>query len=77
MISSHIFSHQAAHVHPGIDSMHAHRLVLHVVCLLQSNLRTFLEDLLPADVHERCTNRAYVSLSAGFWWFMAYMALIV
>lgn len=29
--------------------------------MLQTNLRIFLEDLLPADVHERCSNKAYVS----------------
>ena len=75
MVSSCTFMRQAAHVHPGINSMHAHKLVLHIVCLLQSNLRIFLEDLLPADVHERCTNKAYVSLCAGFWWFVTYMAL--
>ncbi len=76
IVSSCIFTHEAVHVHLGIDSMHAHRLVLHIVCLLQSNLRIFLEDLLPADVHERCTNRAYVSLCAEFWRCMAYMAFI-
>ena len=33
------------------------------MCLnaMQSNLRVFLEELLPDDVHERCTNKAYVS----------------
>ena len=62
MVSSCLLAHKAVHVQLGIDSMHAHRLVLHIVCLLQSNLRIFLEDLLPADVHKRCTNRAYVSL---------------
>ena len=74
MVSSCMFTHQAAHVELGIDSMHVHRLVIHIVCLLQSNLRTFLEDLLPADVHERCTNRAYVSLCSELCWFVAYMA---
>lgn len=33
---------------------------------LKSNLRIFLEDLLPADVHERCTNRAYISVTRAF-----------
>lgn len=67
---------RTAHVHPGINNMQAHRLVFHIVCLLQSNLRIFLEDLLPADVHERCTNKAYVSLCAELSRFMAYMAFM-
>ena len=38
-------------------------------CCLQSNLRIFLEELLPEDVHERCSNRAYVRLT-NVWLFL-------
>lgn len=31
------------------------------VCFTQSSLRVFLEELLPEDVHERCSGKAYVS----------------
>lgn len=33
---------------------------------LKSNLRTFLEKMLPDDVHERCTNKAYISVTRAF-----------
>lgn len=33
---------------------------------LKTNLRIFLEDLLPADVHERCSNKAYISVTQAF-----------
>lgn len=36
--------------------------VIHLCSCMQSNLRTFLEKMLPDDVHERCTNKAYVRL---------------